>query len=130
MNTFEKGKLKAIGYIRNKAVMEDVVSTSGKANMIKLTYDKSNKKLRADGADVVFVYATICDSEGNTVTGADDSIQFTVTGSGKIIGQNPINAEAGIATILLQAGNTPKEIVVEAKSTMLISGKIKIPVIK
>jgi len=130
LNTFEKGKLKAIGYIRNKAVMEDAISTAGKANLIKLTYDKSNKKLKADGADVVFVYATICDSDGNTVTDADDSIQFTVTGNGKIIGQNPINAEAGIATILLQAGNTPKDIVVEAKSTLLISGKIKIPVIK
>ena len=121
---FEPGSLKAVGYIKNVAVMDDVVTTAGKASYIKLTYDNSGKPLKADGSDVVFVYATVYDANGNPVFGSDASIQFLVKGNGKLIGQNPIKAEAGIATILLQATAIPGNIIVEAKSIGLIPGKI------
>ena len=121
---FEPGSLKVVGYIKNVAVMEDVVTTEGKPTCIKLTYDKSGKSLKADGSDVVFVYATVCDAKGNQVFTSDASIQFLVKGNGKLIGQNPIKAEAGIATILLQTTAIPGNIIVEAKSIGLIPGKI------
>lgn len=35
-------------------------------------------------------------------------ITFEVEGAGRIIGQNPIAAEAGIATVLLQSGCVKK----------------------
>ena len=127
---FEPGSLKAVGYIKNVAVMEEIVTTAGKATCIKLTYDKSGKSLTADGADVVFVYATVCDAKGNPVYGSDASIQFSVKGNGKIIGQNPIQAEAGIATILVQASSIPGEITVEAKAEGLIPAKINITTVK
>ena len=73
---------------------------------------------------MVFVYATVYDANGNPVFGSDASIQFLVKGNGKLIGQNPIKAEAGIATILLQATAIPGNIIVEAKSIGLIPGKI------
>jgi beta-galactosidase len=127
---FEAGTLKAIGYINNKAVMEYAVTTSGKDSYIKLTYDKSVKPLKADGADVVFVYATVCDATGNPVSGSNTAIQFSVKGNGKLIGQNPISAEAGIATILLQASAIPGNITVEAKAEGLAPAKINITTVK
>lgn len=130
LTKFIEGQLKAVGYIANKAVNEDIVITSGKKDYLKLSFDKSTKNLKADGSDVVFVYATICDSEGNIVTDSDDSISFAIKGNGKLIGQNPISAEAGIATILLKAGNTLKDITIEAKSNRLSSGSISIPLEK
>jgi len=126
LKNFEPGSLKAVGYIKNVAVMEDIVTTAGKASFIKLTYDKSGKPLKADGADVVFVYATICDVKGNPVSGSEISIQYSVKGGGKLIGQNPIHAEAGIATILLQANAIPGNITIEAKAEGLVTAKINI----
>ena len=119
LKKFEAGQLKAVGYSKNKVVCSDSVNTAGKASIIKLIYDQSRKSLKADGADVVFVYATICDANGNTITDADASIQFNINGNGKLIGQNPVKAEAGIATILLQAGTVNKSIVIKATSDKL-----------
>jgi len=130
LKKFESGQLKAVGYIKNKVVGEDVVNTAGKPASIKLTYDKSRKALKADGADVVFVYATICDANGNAVTDTDASVQFTVNANGKLIGQNPIKAEAGIATILLQAGTASKSIVIKANAEKLKPDEISIVPVK
>jgi beta-galactosidase len=127
---FKAGTMKAIGYIKNKAVMEYAVTTAGKASYIKLVYDKSGKSLKADGADVVFVYATVCDATGNPVSGSNAAIQFSVKGNGKLIGQNPISAEAGIATILVQASLIPGNITVEAKAEGLSPAKINITTVK
>jgi beta-galactosidase len=127
---FEPGSLKAVGYIKNVAVMEDFVTTADKATSIKLTYDKSGKSLKADGADVVFVYATVCDAKGNPVFGSAASIQFSVKGNGKPIGQNPIHAEAGIATILVQATAIPGNITIEAKAEGLSPAKFILTTVK
>ena len=130
LKKYEPGELKAVGYIKNKVVCEAMVNTAGKPAYIKLTYDKSRKPLKADGADVVFVYATICDAKGNTVTDSDASVQFTVNANGKLIGQNPVKAEAGIATILLQAGTVSKSITIKANSDKLKSDDISIVPVK
>ncbi len=127
---FEPGTLKVVGYIKNEIVAKDSVTTAGKAYRVKLTYDKSEKTLKADGADVVFVYATICDANGNQVFDSNASVNFSVKGSGKLIGQNPISAEAGIATILLQATEIEGIITIEANADKLISGKIQIKTAK
>jgi len=127
---YEAGQLIAVGYINNKAVNQDVISTAGKPAYVKLTYDRSGKSLKADGADAVFVYATIYDAKGNPVFESDASVRFIIKGNGKLIGQNPIKAEAGIATILLQAGNKPASITLDARVDGLKQGKIKILTIK
>lgn len=47
-------------------------------------------------------------------------ITFEVEGAGRIVGQNPIAAEAGIATVLLQSGCVKKGYVkVTAKADRL-----------
>lgn len=130
LKTFEPGQLKAVGFVKNKIVCNDVVNTAGKARTIKLTYDRSRKSVKADGSDVVFVYATICDVYGNPVTGSDATVRFTVNGYGKLIGSNPIKAEAGIATILLQAGTVSKRIVIKAFSEQLKSDELNINPVK
>ncbi len=126
LKNYQAGRLRAIGFINNKKILEDIVSTSGKPAYIKLSYDQSGKPLKADGSDVVFVYATISDSNGNPVYDSTIPVMFDIKGNGKLIGQNPIKAEAGIATILLQAGTSTDKILIDAKSAGLQSGKIQI----
>jgi beta-galactosidase len=130
VKAFEAGELKAIGYQNGKIVAKDAVNTAGKPTQIKVSYDKSQKTFKADGADVIFVYATICDKNGYTVHDFDSAVNFSVIGDAKIIGENPIKAEAGIATILLQAGNTKGIIQVKAQSDRLTTGRISIPITK
>jgi len=130
LKKFEAGRLKAVGYIKNKIVCEDSVSTTGKASNLQLTYDMSRKPLKADGADVVFVYAAVCDSNGNTIPDSNASIQFTINANGKLIGQNPVKAEAGIATILLQSGTLSKKIIINASSGSLRPAVLSITPLK
>jgi len=130
LKTFEPGQLKAVGYIKNKIVTEDIIATAGEPTHLKLTYDQSGKQLKADGSDLVFVHATVCDSKGNPVQQSTASVQFSVKGNAKLIGQNPIKAEAGTATILLQSGSSTGGIVISASANELKSDKITISAVK
>ncbi|MDX9728233.1 MAG: glycoside hydrolase family 2 TIM barrel-domain containing protein [Bacteroidales bacterium] len=96
------GTLKAIALRKGAALSSHTVSTPGKPVTIRLTADFSNKPLRADGADVVFVYAALTDSTGNTSVTADSLVEFTVRGNAELLGSNPVRAVNGIATILLR----------------------------
>ena len=104
----------------------DQVTTARKAHQLKLSIDFSGKQLKADGADVVFVYATVCDANGNAVADADVPVHFTVKGAARLIGQNPMKAEAGIATILLQASRKASKITIEARADGLKREKMTI----
>jgi len=130
LKSFQSGQLKAIGFVNNIAVAQDIVNTAGKAAKIRLTYDQSGKPMKADGADVVFVYATITDENRNPVEDSNRNIQFKVKGDGKLIGPDQVKAEGGTATTLLQAGNSPQIITVIAKSEGFPAASIKIKVVR
>jgi len=91
------------------------VTTPGRPVALRLTADLSNKPLRADGADVIFIYAALTDSTGNLVFTADSLVEFTVRGSAELTGTNPVRAREGIATILLRADNQGR-IMIKASS--------------
>ncbi len=130
MALFKAGTLKAVGYIDGKMVATDLVSTPKNASKIVLYADFSGKKLKADGADAVFVYAKICDAKGNVVSDAVNVISFKVIGNAKISSPKKLNAEAGIATALLQAGLKGGSVQVEATAKGLQKGILKIQLIK
>lgn len=114
--TFQPGELKAIGYINGKEVTQDIVNTPGNPAAIKIDFDTSGRDLTADGSDTIFVYASLVDDKGNANYTATNEITFEVTGPAKLIGDNPLNAEAGIVTVLLTADKTPAAITVTASS--------------
>jgi beta-galactosidase len=110
------GTLKAVGLKKGDEYGTYTVSTAGPAAALRLSIDLSNKPLRADGSDVVFVYATLVDSLGEPVHTADSTVRFAVRGDATLIGDNPVRAEAGIASILLRAGTNPGKVMVSATS--------------
>lgn len=124
---FEAGELKAIGYINNEKVATDIVRTAGKATNYKLYYDISGKEINPYQTDIVFLYATIVDKNGTTVTEDSHKITFTISkGNAEIIGENPMGSEAGIATVLLKTNSLKKRIVVECVSPILGKKKLVI----
>lgn len=130
LSKYKPGQLKAIGYIAGKATAKDIVNTAKKPSKIKVTYDVSKKPLKADGADAIFVYATVLDRKGNVVPNSNADVEFSMLGNGKLIGQNPMKAEAGIATILLQADSISQKITIEAKARGLKTGKTTVKPVK
>lgn len=116
LKSFVPGQLLAKGYINGKEAARFIVQTPQDAQSIKLWIDESGKPLQKDCNDLVFVYAAVIDQNGTIIPDAENSIKFNVTGPAELIGKNPINAEAGIATILLKAGSDNAEVQISANA--------------
>ena len=52
----------------------------------KIILAVDRKQLKRDGTDLSFIKATITDADGTVVPGANDLIQFSLTGDGAIVG--------------------------------------------
>jgi beta-galactosidase len=80
---YSPGKLEAHG-IRNGKKIVDVVETTGEPTSILLTPDRSS--IRADGEDLSIINISVIDKKGLEVPTADNEVQFSLLGKGKIIG--------------------------------------------
>lgn len=119
LGEFKEGTLRAVGYIKGKEVATQSVRTPGPPVKIELSVDISGKKPAATAPDMVFVYAMIVDENGTVVPTANTRISFEIEGApedAKIIGGNIMNAEAGIATILLRTESLDQPILIRATS--------------
>jgi beta-galactosidase len=95
---------------------------------LKLWIDESNRPLVKGRNDVVFLYAAVIDANGTILPEASHEILFEVKGDAELIGNNPMEAEAGIATILLMAGNKGGKVEVSATAPGLKSAGITLRV--
>jgi len=118
------GTLRASGRRKGAEFGTFAVTTPGPPSAIRLSADFSNKPLKAGGSDVIFIYATLVDSIGNPVHNADSLVEFSVRGNGDLIGNNPVRAEAGVASILLRAGKNPGKIMIRALSGEMAEAEI------
>jgi beta-galactosidase len=125
---FEAGTLKAEAYINGEVVATYEVRTPGEPSSIDMEVDLSGKKLQSGTNDVVFVYARIVDDNGTVIPNATHKVEFTLEGDGKLIGHNPIKAEAGVATILVQVGESRGSITVTASADGVEAGQIVLEV--
>ncbi len=128
MKEFESGNLVAKGFIGGKEVTETRRKTPDKPAKVSLSVDLSGRDLQAGKNDIVFVYASVVDAEGTVIPDDKRGISFSVEGDAALIGDNPRDAEAGIATILLKAGMTSGEVKVKATAAGLVSGEIVVSV--
>ncbi|BCM92002.1 beta-galactosidase [Abditibacteriota bacterium] len=114
--TWQAGELKAIGYLDGKVAAQHLVRTPEAPASLQLEFDTAHNELVADGADAVFVRALVVDKNGTVVPDAVPEVKFTAEGAGHLVGNNPLPAEAGIGSILLQAGLEAGTITVRAES--------------
>ncbi|MEN2401342.1 glycoside hydrolase family 2 TIM barrel-domain containing protein [Flavobacterium sp. MC2016-06] len=81
---FEAGTLKAISRKNGKTVLESEIKTAGNPSNLKLTADRST--IKADGNDLSFVTVDILDAKGTLAPNANNEINFSLKGDGKIVG--------------------------------------------
>ena len=115
------GEVRAEALIGGKVVATHALRAPGVPTHIELHLDDCGIDLNADGADWIRVYAHICDARGTTYPHGEDEVTFAISGEGIVmgdsaIGANPMRAEAGIATALIQASATPGRITVQASA--------------
>ena len=145
MNTFsvpyQKGKLEAVGYKNGKEVSRTKVETSDEPFAVQLIPDRSF--LNGDGQDAIPITVKVIDKKGREVPAAQNLIQFTIKGSGKIIGVgngNPNSHELekvnqrslfnGLAQVIVQADEDTNAIELVASTEGLKPFSLKIPVRK
>jgi len=116
VNRFEAGELKAKAYINGEVVAEHSVKTPGEPAALKLNVDESGRAPKAGANDVVFVYATLTDSNGTTVPITGISVLFEAKDDAELISPAIIPTEAGTASALVRIGTNKKEITISAKT--------------
>ena len=105
LKKFEAGELIAKAFIGGKLVAEHKVVTPGKTTQITLDLDTSGKAPQAGVKDLVFVYAQLLDEKGNPTYDNDVEVTFSTQGDIKLISQDKIKTEAGVASALIEIGD-------------------------
>ena len=126
---YQPGELRVVAYdAEGKAVDEKIIRTSGKAQAIKLTPDRT--VIKADGEDLCYVNVSLVDKYGNSVPVDDRLVKVKVSGAGSfkaVANGDPTCLESfqkpqmhlfsGQLTVLVQSSEVAGEITVE------VSGK-------
>lgn len=82
---YKKGVIKAVAYDEDgRVIAADVQSSFGDASKIVLKADKTS--MLADGQDMIFVETSMEDKDGNPVPNANNRVEVTVTGAGRLVG--------------------------------------------
>lgn len=80
---YEPGTLKVVVTKNGKPWAEAEMKTTGPAEKLSLSADRSN--ITADGQDLSFVTVDVTDSEGLVVPRTHNSVQYSLSGPGEII---------------------------------------------
>jgi beta-galactosidase len=126
---FRRGSLEAVGFIGGRKAASHRILSPGTPEALKLSADCADPGPRAGGKDVFFAYAAVVDGNGTTVPSASDPVRFALTGPGRLIGDNPARAEAGIAAILVESTGERGALTLRAASGALdAAGPLRIRV--
>ena len=134
---YSPGTLQAIGYNEGVPVITNIVVTTGAPASLALWPDRNT--ILADGRDVSVVRVAVLDSQGRVVPSAANLVNFTISGSGAILGVgngDPSSHDAdkasqrtlfgGLAEIIVQSANEPGAITLTASSSGIASTNITI----
>jgi beta-galactosidase len=134
---FTPGVLEARGYQAGSQALTAKRETTGAPARLALIADRP--KIAADRQDVCVAQAQVLDAEGRVVPTADSSIEFHVTGAGRLIGVgngNPSSHEAdhanrrrafnGLCAAIVQSSGKPGSVHVEASAPGLEHASVSI----
>jgi beta-galactosidase len=132
---YQPGTIKAIGRKNGKQVIIDEINTAGKAASLKISADTN--QIMAD--NVAIINIDVLDDKGNVVPTANNMLNFTVAGNGKLIGVDngdqrdthsfkipQRNAFKGHAYAVVQATTGQGDITLTVKADGLTASTIKI----
>jgi beta-galactosidase len=132
---YKPGKLEVKGYKNGKMVASEVHETTDAP--ASLTIESDVNSLKADARDVAIINIAVRDAEGRVVPYADNLVQFSINGPGKIIGtgngdpsshapekSNYRSVFNGYCQVLVQTTKKSGKIELKATSKALKSAKV------
>ena len=129
---FSAGSLRAEGLLGGVVAARDTARTPGSAAGIKLVADPP--AIEANGADIARIEAYIVDANGTWIptTSTTNAVTFSMlSGSvadGTLIGDFPINAQAGACVVLARAGLISGTMTIQATADNLTTSTISVTV--
>ena len=123
---YEPGELKAIAYLKEQAAAQHSLRTPGSPVALRLRAPELGRPWMADGSDAVFAYADVIDDQGEIVPDSSIPVRFKMERPARFINPADTKAEAGIASIILQAGVSPADVMLTAEADHLKSGSIRL----
>jgi beta-galactosidase len=134
---YAPGLLKAVGVQDSNALESTTLKTAGKPANIRLIADRT--EISANGQDLSFVTVEIVDENGTIQPNAENPLQFTTRGPGKIVGVDNANlkdldcyaghtrkAWHGRAMVVIMSGRLAGDIELEASSPGLPAARVTI----
>ena len=118
---FKAGELKAVAYLGDKVVAEDLVATPGAAAAIELSLDTQGIAPQTGVKDLIFVRAQLVDAAGKPVHSNGDKLSFSLSGDGKLISPGAIETSDGQAVALVEVGSTLEGLSISANAGELHS---------
>lgn len=116
---FERGTLRAEGFLNGKKVQEAEVRSPGKPVALKCWVDESNRAPQAGCNDVVFLYVAAVDAQGTICPTYKEIVAVTTDANTEVMNVGDVQAEAGIATALLRLGDQSGDAQVNVQSGAL-----------
>ncbi|MFY0686413.1 MAG: DUF4982 domain-containing protein [Cyclobacteriaceae bacterium] len=124
---YEPGELKAISRKKGQIVLQQIIETAGDPAKLKLSADRTI--IEANGNDLSFITVEVMDKAGVYVPTANDLIEFSIDGEGKIVGVdngdptshlslkgNKMKAFNGKCLVIVQSSKTSGTIQLTASS--------------
>ncbi len=99
---FVPGTLEAVALIGGRRVARHAVSTPGEAREIELVVDDAGIPCEPAMPDLLVAHARVVDASGVLCVDDSRTIAFVVTGGARVLGPLVVEAEAGIASIVLR----------------------------
>jgi beta-galactosidase len=138
---YEPGELKATAYNNGKAEAVKKLVTTGKAEKVKISADRS---IITDNInDLAYLTVDLFDSQGNRVIDATAEVKFTIEGEGIIAGvdngnprdpksfqANHCNTYHGRCLVVIRPSGKPGKVTVTASGENLASEKCDISIEK
>ena len=137
---YEPGEVKVVAYNADGSVAgEKTIRTAAKPDHLVLTPNRT--QISADGEDLVYVTVQVADKDGNIVPTDEREVTFDVKGAGRF--RATANGDAtslrqfhkpvmdlfsGAATAIVQAGDKPGTVTLQAKAKGVKPAKITINV--
>ena len=134
---FATGTLEAQATMGGTVVATDEVRTAGSETGLTLAADRAS--ITADGRDLAFVEVDVVDAQGVVVPRASNTIDFSITGPGTIVGVDNGDATShesykgssrsafsGKAMVIVKASTDPGEITLSASSDGLTGSSVSI----
>ncbi len=108
LDGFSTGTLTAKAFIDGNEVATHSVTTPEQFAKLTVAIDESGVAPATGSKDVVFVHATFVDAKGNKVPVNHEDIVFTTQGDISLISKIAVKSEQGIASTLIEIGDTLK----------------------